>query len=52
MSDTVFNDPEDAAFLNKMTFEDFKVMSIEGLQVFLSLRKKSPDGDYEILVHR
>ena len=40
MSGTVFNDPEEAAFLNKMTLDDFKIMHIEALKVFLSLRKK------------
>ena len=52
MSDTVFNDPVDAAFLNKMTLEDFKIMFIEALQLFLSLRKKPPEGDHETLVYR
>lgn len=35
-----------------LTINDFKMMTIEALQVFLSVRKKSPEGDMETLVSR
>lgn len=45
-------DNEDTTFMNQMTLVDFKMMSIEALRVFLSLRKKPCEGDYETLVYR
>jgi hypothetical protein len=35
-----------------MTIRDFKLMKIEALRDFLSLRNKSTDGDFETLVSR
>ena len=35
-----------------LPLEEFKMMSIESLQVYLSLRNKSPEGDFETLVYR
>ena len=35
-----------------MTIEDFKIMSVEALQAFLSLRRKSVEGDFDTLVSR
>ena len=35
-----------------MTLNDFKLMKIEALRDFLSLRNKSSDGDFETLVSR
>ena len=32
--------------------QDFKIMSVEALRIFLSLRKKPYEGDYEALVYR
>ena len=45
-------DIEDTAFLNLMTLQDSKMMSVEALKVFLNLRKKPHEGDYEALVYR
>ena len=39
-------------FLNRMTVQDFKMMSVEALRVYLDLRKKSSEGDFETLVYR
>ena len=35
-----------------MPLQDFKLMSIESLRDFLSLRSKSPEGDFDTLVAR
>lgn len=35
-----------------MTLSDFKMMKVEALRDFLSLRKKSTNGDYETLASR
>ena len=35
---------------NKLS--DFKLMSTESLKIYLSLRNKSTDGDFETLVAR
>ena len=34
-----------------MTLDEFKMMSVEALRVFLRLRNKSPEGDFETLVY-
>ena len=43
---------DDPVTNNNMCLNDFKLMKIEALRDFLSLRKKSTDGDFETLVSR
>ena len=37
---------------DQMTLQEFKMLSEPALKIFLSLRKKSVDGDFETLVYR
>ncbi|XP_028407527.1 uncharacterized protein LOC114530141 [Dendronephthya gigantea] len=51
-SDDGSRDADVAIMKLDMTLSDFKLMKIEALRDFLSLRKKSTDGDFETLVSR
>lgn len=46
------NRDADVAMKLDMSLNDFKIMKIEALRDFLSLRNKSTDGDFETLVSR
>ena len=47
------NSPESSAEKpTPLTLKDFKLMSIEHLRVYLFLRKKSNEGDFETLAAR
>ena len=41
-----------AEVIEEMTLEKFKMWTVESLRTYLSLRNKSPEGDFETLVYR
>ena len=46
------SNPPDTLEETPLTLKDFKLMSIEHLRVYLFLRKKSNEGDFETLAAR
>ena len=41
-----------AEVTEEITLENFKMWTVESLRIYLSLRKKTPEGDFETLVDR
>lgn len=41
-----------AEVTEEITLENFKMWTVESLRIYLSLRKKIPEGDFETLVDR
>ena len=41
-----------AEVTEEITLENFKMWTVESLRIYLSLRKKIPEGDFKTLVDR